>query len=156
MGLQRAIVLARGGPPSDATRAVIEELPASILDRTWSSIALFAPSGDAFEIDFVILGHYGLYLIQTEAYRVLSEPSGRSWTVRYPAMPDFTSQLVPSPLGEAREKARWLEQFLEQELGEALVRVAPEAAFEAATASEFEGRAPPGMRKPNRLATVRP
>jgi hypothetical protein len=124
MGLQTAIVMARGGPPSDAERSLLEFLKRELTTSAWmcSSVELFAPSGAHFEIDLVILGHYGLYVVEVKDCRGWSRDRLQDWLGTPVA--GFAQSAV-HPFALTQEKARLLAELLKQDLGAGRVQVEP-------------------------------
>jgi len=118
MSLQQAITLAQGGPPSDPEQALLtfllRELPAGYSLR--SSVALYEASGAAFEIDLVILGHHGVYVVDVKGWGGRISASDQRWMITPPGGPART---VSDPLAMTFQKARLLALLLEQEMGTA-------------------------------------
>ncbi|MEZ4299364.1 MAG: NERD domain-containing protein [Polyangiaceae bacterium] len=111
MNLRRAITLAKGGPLASAARRVLELLEREL--SGWfplaSSIRLFAPPDAPFEIDLLILGHYGLYLVDVKGWISADK--------RAPRGSGPEPQHVATSLALARRHARALAMLLKQELG---------------------------------------
>jgi hypothetical protein len=122
MSLRRAITLARGGPPSNAERALLDllrqELPARF--PIASSLTLFGSPGPALEIDLLILGHYGLYAVEVKSYRGRISQDENGWIIERGGP---KPQPVPDPLALAQQKARALAALLKQEIDAAPPRV---------------------------------
>lgn len=117
MSLSRPIALAQGGQPSDAEQALLAFLLRELQDRypIRSSVEIHDSSGTTYEIDLVILGHHGLYVVEVKAWRGRISFNEEGWAV---TPPGGAAQLVSDPLGMAARKGRLLSSLLEQEMGE--------------------------------------
>jgi hypothetical protein len=124
---KKALILARGSrvvPPGERRllERVAQALPEGPHLKIWSQLEIFDSSGTAHEIDAVILGHYGLYVVDVKdlSGRIVGDEG--TWSVE---TTDGTPRAMDNPLPLVRRTARWLEDFLVQELGRGAISVEP-------------------------------
>jgi len=124
---KKALILARGShvvPPGERRllERVAQALPEGPHLKIWSQLEIFDSSGATHEIDAVILGHYGLYVVDVKDLSGRIVGDERTWSVETVNGPH---QVVDNPLPLVHRNARWLEDFLVQELGRGAISVEP-------------------------------